>query len=105
MEAEYSMPNDSRHPAFAVIIAVPVFCGVANGELHVMGAFTCAVQGGAPEDGFNGGSAVASQPEPHALAEVKIFPAFVAPAVPVIIHALQLGIGFKCFAEDGGCRR
>ena len=89
-QTQYILPN-----LFPVIIPVPTFPGVANGKCDVMRAFRFSVQRGVLEYVFNSLLTVAAQPEPQALAETEIFPAFILPAVPVIIHALQFRIGIK----------
>ena len=82
---------------FSIIIPVPSFPGVADGKRNVAGAFRFTVKGGAFKYVFDGLLAVAAKPEPQALAEVKIFPAFVLPVVALIVHALQFRVGFKGF--------
>ena len=73
---------------YAVIIPVPAFSGVADGKRNVVGAFGFSVQRGVFKYIFNGLLAESTQPEPHTLAEAEVFPAFVLPAVPVIVHPL-----------------
>ena len=88
----YILPN-----LFPVIIPVPTFPGVADGKRNVVGAFRFAVKSGVLEYVFNSLLTVAAQPGPHALAETEIFPAFILPAVPLIVHALQFRVGVKGF--------
>ena len=82
---------------FPIIISVPPFSGVADGKGNIVGTFGFPIQGGVLKHVFNSLRAVSTQPEPHALAEAKVFPAFVLPAVSVIVHAPQFGIVVKGF--------
>ena len=73
---------------YGIIIPVPAFSGVTDGKRNVVGAFGFSVQRGVFEYIFNSLLAESTQPEPHTLAEAEVFPAFVLPAVPVIVHPL-----------------
>ena len=87
----------TRQCLFPIIISVPSFPGIADGKRNVVGAFRFAVQRGMFEYVFNGLLTVAAQPEPHALAETEVFPAFVLPTVSLVIHAPQFRGGVKGF--------
>ena len=91
-QTQYILPN-----LFPVIIPVPSFPGVADCKRNIVGAFWFAVQRGVLEYVFNGLLPVTTQPEPQALAETEIFPAFILPAVPLVVHALQFRVGVKGF--------
>ena len=98
VSSKYGLANELPSPKLLpVIIPVPPFSGVADGKRNIVGAFGFSVQGGVLKHIFNSLRAVAAQPEPHALTEAEVFPAFVLPAVTVIIHALQFRVGVKGF--------
>ena len=82
---------------FPRIFSISPFPSIVDGKRNIVGAFGFSVQGGVLKHVFNSFRAMAAQPEPHPLAEAEIFSAFVLPAVPVKIHALQFRVSVKSF--------